>query len=444
MISFQFSTLQIGALLLASTLILTGVCLALPSLLHLVRAARGPLERLTPRRFRLGTRLALDSLMARPRQTLSALVPLVIAVAIVIAAATAAGTANASITRVANARFPCDIEVLVGEWQDMARLRRALDRLPSVQATTPILLGDRALRDGDRVFAEPLHTTPQSDYETYQQPGRKGPPLAANEIHLSPAGAERLGLRDGQTVDVHLSPAEPSPHQLTDDPATNRRKALAALTWDSGKYQTYQVKVLDHQPVINLLLPAEAPQSNVSKVCVRLTDPPSLAASSEVREAIRTFVLPESALRDIASELYSQQLSIHRMLLFSTLLAAVATAVAFIGVANTLISSALSRRPQIATLEILGMSRTQLWTMFVVEGIVLSLVGIGVGIATGIVLGLLTVSALAGSTQWLAVTVPWAPVMLCFLIAIGGGLFGALAAGWQTLRPTPEGSYPQG
>lgn len=445
MIGFQFSTLQIGALLLASVLIVVGVCLAVPSLLHLVHTARGSIERLTPGRFRVGTRLALASLTARPRRTMSALVPLIIAVAIVIAAATAAGTTNASITRVAAARFPCDIELSasIGAEQ-VKRLQSTVDRLPSVAATARLSFSQHALRSGDRIFAETLFSAAQSDWEHYQRFGVKGPPLAAQEILLSPGRAERLELTDGQKVDVFLAPYTPLITTTNEEFEAAEAKQLAALEWQKNNYRTYRVRVVDHQPTINLLLPPSANPAPSEAICVRLTNPSSINASSEVRSTAQSFGLPQYAVHNIAAKLHSQHVSIHRMLLFSTLLAAITTAVAFIGITNALISSALSRRSQISTLAALGMSRTQLWTMFVVEGIVLSLVGVGVGIATGIALGLLIVSALAGSTQWLAVTVPWSPVMLCILIAIGGGLFGALAAGWQTLRPSSETGYPQG
>ncbi|MDO5079834.1 ABC transporter permease [Buchananella hordeovulneris] len=445
MIGFQFSTLQIGALLLASVLILVGVCLAIPSLLHLVRAVRGPLERLAPNRFRVGTRLALASLTARPRRTMRALVPLIIAVAIVIAAATAAGTANTSITRVAAARFPCDIELsTLTDAEQATRLQSTVERLPGVAATARLSLSEHALRSGDRVFAEALFSAAQSDWEHYQRFGVKGPPLTAQEILLSPAGAERLELTDGQKIDVFLAPYNPPTASTKEEFEATKAKQLAALEWQKNNYRTYRVRVMDHQPTINLLVPPSANPAPLQAICVRLTNPSSINAISDVLSTAQSFGLPQHFVHNIAGELHSQQVSIHRMLLFSTLLAAITTAVAFIGITNALISSALSRRHQISTLAALGMSRTQLWTMFVVEGIVLSLVGVGVGIATGISLGLLIVSALAGSTQWLAVTVPWSPVMLCILIAIGGGLFGALAAGWQTLRPSPEAGYPQG
>jgi putative ABC transport system permease protein len=108
-------------------------------------------------------------------------------------------------------------------------------------------------------------------------------------------------------------------------------------------------------------------------------------------------------------------------------LGAVALLVGGVGIANVMVVSVLERRREIGVRRALGASRTSIGGQFLIESVLLSLLG---G-AAGVVLGVALTWAFAAGQGW-AVTVPWLPVLaglLCSL-AVGSvvGLYPALRA----------------
>jgi putative ABC transport system permease protein len=101
-----------------------------------------------------------------------------------------------------------------------------------------------------------------------------------------------------------------------------------------------------------------------------------------------------------------------------------AVLIALLGIVNTLALSVLERTREIGLLRAVGMSRAQVRTAVRWEAVLIALLGTVLGLATGTVLGIVTVRALADEgLDRLAV-----PVITLAALAVGGALFGIVGA----------------
>lgn len=108
-------------------------------------------------------------------------------------------------------------------------------------------------------------------------------------------------------------------------------------------------------------------------------------------------------------------------------LGGVALLVGGVGIANVMVVSVLERRREIGVRRALGAQRSSIGGQFLIESVLLSLLG---GVA-GVVLGVAVTAGFAASQEW-AVVVPWVPVVagLACSLAVGSvvGLYPALRA----------------
>jgi putative ABC transport system permease protein len=114
-------------------------------------------------------------------------------------------------------------------------------------------------------------------------------------------------------------------------------------------------------------------------------------------------------------------------------LGAVALLVGGIGVANTMVISVLERRSEIGLRRSLGATKGQIRTQFVVESLLLSLIG---GLS-GVLLGSLVTGTYATAQNWPTVVPPWVlagGVGATVLIGAIAGLYPAIRA--ARLAPT--------
>jgi putative ABC transport system permease protein len=98
--------------------------------------------------------------------------------------------------------------------------------------------------------------------------------------------------------------------------------------------------------------------------------------------------------------------------------------IALLGIVNTLALSVLERTREIGLLRAVGMSRAQVRTAVRWEAVLIAMLGTVLGLATGTLLGVVTVRALADEgLDRLAV-----PVITLAVLAVGGALFGIVGA----------------
>lgn len=105
-------------------------------------------------------------------------------------------------------------------------------------------------------------------------------------------------------------------------------------------------------------------------------------------------------------------------------LALVAVLVAALGIVNTLTMNVIERVREIGILRAAGMTRGQVWRSVVVEAGILGLVGALMGVAAGLVIGLVMV-VLAGGRADLAGIVPWAIVATAFVLGVAVAMLAA-------------------
>jgi putative ABC transport system permease protein len=131
----------------------------------------------------------------------------------------------------------------------------------------------------------------------------------------------------------------------------------------------------------------------------------------------------------------------------SRLLVLVALAVGVLGVVNTLQASVLDRWREMAVLRAVGATRNQLSTMVVVESVVLSLCGLLLGTAAGLVAARTMVATLvAAETGWhLPFVTPWSTLLLTATWCVAASVLAA----WPAARRASgmnivQGLEPQG
>ncbi len=108
-------------------------------------------------------------------------------------------------------------------------------------------------------------------------------------------------------------------------------------------------------------------------------------------------------------------------------LAAIAVIVAGLGIVNTLAMNVLERVREIGVLRALGMTRRQVWRMVVVEAGILGVIGVVLGILTGIAIGAVMIGLASGTAGIAVIQVPW---LVLGLVALYGIAVAMLAAAY--------------
>lgn len=115
----------------------------------------------------------------------------------------------------------------------------------------------------------------------------------------------------------------------------------------------------------------------------------------------------------------------------------VAVVIAVFGIVNTLMLSIIERTHEIGLLRAVGMTRNQLWRTVQIESMIVSLLGVIVGIATGLFVAWTTTSALFRDDQGgTTATFSW-PVREMVVIGLLGvviGIVASLLPAWRAMR----------
>jgi putative ABC transport system permease protein len=105
-------------------------------------------------------------------------------------------------------------------------------------------------------------------------------------------------------------------------------------------------------------------------------------------------------------------------------LALVAVLVAALGIVNTLTMNVIERVREIGVLRAAGMTRGQVWRSVVVEAGIVGLAGALMGVAAGLVIGLVMV-ALAGGRADLNVMIPWGVIAAAYVLGVAVAMLAA-------------------
>lgn len=121
---------------------------------------------------------------------------------------------------------------------------------------------------------------------------------------------------------------------------------------------------------------------------------------------------------------------VDQLLALVTLLILLAVIVAFVGVVNTLALGVIERTREIGLLRAIGMSRRQIGRMVVIESFLITLFGLALGVALGLVFGILLQQVLRGEgLQTLAI-----PAERIAIVALVIAIAGVIAAIWPARR----------
>ena len=150
-------------------------------------------------------------------------------------------------------------------------------------------------------------------------------------------------------------------------------------------------------------------------------DPAAVRASLDQELA----AFPAVKLQDQASLKDQINQQFDRVFGFIYALLALAVIVAFLGIINTLALSVFERRREVGLLRAVGTSRAQIRRMVVIESILIALFGALVGIALGLIYGILFRKVLesVGITQ---LAIPTGQLTWFVILAVVGGVVAAL------------------
>ena len=123
-------------------------------------------------------------------------------------------------------------------------------------------------------------------------------------------------------------------------------------------------------------------------------------------------------------------------------LEAIAVIIAMLGIINTLVTSVVERRRELATLQALGSSRGQVTALILWEAGYLGLLGTGMGLAGGLALAVILIRVINRQSFGWTIQLSW-PVGLMAEVAalamVASLLAGFWPARWAARQPLVEG-----
>ena len=244
-------------------------------------------------------------------------------------------------------------------------------------------------------------------------------------VLLSEVLANRLSLRVGGTVNIMTPKGEQTfpVEGIFYDYATDGGKMLMDRTfyrrlWDD-----------DRVTVFALYLIPGADSEQVRQSIVR-----RLTSGNERRT-------PPTIIRN--KELHQEILNIFdRTFVLTYVLEAIAVLVAVLGIVNTLVTSVLERRRELATLQAIGASKKQVERLVLWEAVYLGMIGALLGVVGGLVLAWVLIAVVnKQSFGWtIRMTVPISLLLQAVILAIiAAWLAGFLPARWAARQPVVEG-----
>jgi putative ABC transport system permease protein len=244
-------------------------------------------------------------------------------------------------------------------------------------------------------------------------------------VVVSEVLANRQGLRTGETVTIstpegpHTVPVEGIFYDYaTDGGKMVIERALYRRFWNDDRATVLALYLhpdTDHERVKRRI--GQALGSREASMA-----PPLIISNGELRREIldifdRTFVL-------------------------TYVLEAIAVFVAVLGIVNTLVTAVLERRRELATLQAIGASRSQVERLVQWEAVYLGVIGAVLGVMSGVALAWVLIAVInKQSFGWtIRMTIPVEVLIQALLLAIGAAwIAGYFPARWAARQPVGEG-----
>ncbi|WP_131106080.1 FtsX-like permease family protein [Ornithinimicrobium sufpigmenti] len=125
------------------------------------------------------------------------------------------------------------------------------------------------------------------------------------------------------------------------------------------------------------------------------------------------------------------------LVLVTTALLGVAVVIAVVGIANTLSLSVVERRREHALLRGLGLTRGQMRSMLLTEGVLLAVVSALIGLGLGLLYAWLGVQTVLPEGTDVRLGIPWARLGLILALALLAGLLASVLPARRAARVTP-------
>lgn len=244
-------------------------------------------------------------------------------------------------------------------------------------------------------------------------------------VVVSEVLANRLALKRGSRITIatpsgpHVVPVEGVFYDYaTDGGKVVMERTLYHRFWND-----------DRITVFALYLDPEANEEDVKR---RITGalngsqasmaPPIIISNRELRQEILTIF--------------------DRTFVLTYVLEAIAVLVAVLGIVNTLVTAVLERRRELATLQAIGASRTQVERLVQWEAVYLGVIGALLGVLAGLALAWVLIAVInKQSFGWtIHMTVPMEVLLQAMALAVGAAwIAGYLPARWAARQPIGEG-----
>ncbi len=244
-------------------------------------------------------------------------------------------------------------------------------------------------------------------------------------VLVSEVLANRLGLQAGDSVSI-MTPqgARTVPVEgVFYDYSTDGGKMVMERTFYRRDWQDELVTVF----AVYLAHGAESEQ--VRDRMVR-------ALAGLDRQAIPPIVIRNRELRQEIMEIFD------RTFVLTYVLEIIAVFVAVLGIVNTLVTAVLERRRELATMQAIGASTSQVERLVLWEAVYLGLIGAALGVIGGLALAWLLIAVInKQSFGWtIRMTVPVGVLLQSVVLAVGAAwIAGYFPARWAARQPVVEG-----
>ncbi len=219
---------------------------------------------------------------------------------------------------------------------------------------------------------------------------------AGGRTILPRALADRLGLAVGDTMNVGFGDAV-TPLAVT---------GIVEHTFPGPGSETALVSWADATASLGV--------AGADFYAIRYADGAEAHASAEVAATARELALEPTAIDAVRAQAEGV---VGRLFGLFDAIAVIAIVVAGLGIVNTLAMNVMERIREIGVLRATGLTRTQAWRMVLVEAGVLGVVGVVLGIAAGLVVGLVMLVTQGARVSGIA-DAPWVTLVVVAILGV--------------------------
>ncbi|AQP51392.1 ABC transporter permease [Tessaracoccus flavescens] len=358
------------------------------------------------------TRLALTNAARNPRRAASTATALMLAVGLIVTLQVALATSRSSGMEAIDRQYPIDLTISSREGEVSTSL---IDDLRGQDSVADVIEIQSKRIEGE--FGPTDFSTPSAAYsELGIEPPSKAKP-ADDEIVLYAFGSTLTTAEEGDTVTVQGSDGPLQLKVKTDQDLPGGSAVVSPATF---------AKI--------------AGAEGVRELWVKLVDRDSASQLSSVMRTVQGHNGAEiSGGGAIMASTLSQVLDV--LLIVMTALLGVAVLIALVGVGNTLGLSVLERQRESALLRALGMQRSGLRAMLLIEAIALVAIGAVIGLLAGMFFGWLGVSStlrmIPDGAVNLRFSLDWLYTVGLVLVCLLAAVLASILPGRRAANATP-------